>query len=64
MKTNNTKNEANQITSNQLENTNKDSEVITTYNTQREESLIKVHRNINMQKHDFIKGVPKVQMKN
>jgi hypothetical protein len=40
MKTNNTKNDVNLITKNQFENTNKDSEVITTYNTLRGETSI------------------------
>ncbi len=64
MKTNNTKNDVNLITRNQFENTNKDSEVITTYNTLRGETSIQLNSNINMQKNDFIKGVPMVQMKN
>lgn len=64
MKTNNTKNDVNLITRNQFENTNKDSEIITTYNTLRGETSIQLNSNINMQKNDFIKGVPMVQMKN
>jgi len=38
MKTNNTKNDVNLMTSNQMEKTHKDSEVITTYNTLRGEN--------------------------
>jgi hypothetical protein len=64
MKTNNTKNDVNLITINRLENTHKDSEVITTYNTLRGETSIKLNSNINVKKNDFIKGTPMVQMKN
>ena len=64
MKTNNTKNDVNIITSNRLENTQKDSEVITTYNTLRGETSIKLNSNIKVKKNDFIKGTPMVQMKN
>lgn len=64
MKTNNTKNDVNLMTSNQMENTHKDSEVITTYNTLRGENSIKLNSNMNVKKNDFIKGVPMVQMKN
>jgi hypothetical protein len=64
MKTNNTKNDVNLITSNRLENTQKDSEVITTYNTLRGETSIKLNSNIIVKKNDFIKGTPMVQMKN
>ena len=52
------------MTSNQMENTHKDSEVITTYNTLRGENSIKLNCNMNVKKNDFIKGVPMVQMKN
>lgn len=47
-----------------MENTPKDSEVITTYNTLRGENSIKLNCNMNVKKNDFIKGVPMVQMKN
>lgn len=56
MKTNNTKNDVNLMTSNQMENTHKDSEVITTYNTLRGENSIKLNSNMNVKKNDFIKG--------
>ena len=52
------------MTSNQMEKTHKDSEVITTYNTLRGENSIKLNCNMNVKKNDFIKGVPMVQMKN
>jgi hypothetical protein len=56
MKTNNTKNDVNLMTSNQMEKTHKDSEVITTYNTLRGENSIKLNSNMNVKKNDFIKG--------
>ena len=57
MKTNNTKNDVNLMTSNQMEKTHLDSEVIKTYNTLRGENSIKLNCNMNVKKNDFIKGV-------